>query len=648
MKVLTLAALLIFLLADAGHAADKWLSVRSKNFLLVGNASESAIKRVARELEEFRAALASLFPSLNQQSTTGTTVVVFKDEPSFRPYKPLYEGKAGNVAGYFQPGEDVNFIALMANAPASNVIYHEFVHSLTKDVESPLPPWASEGFAEVYGMFELRGKDIVIGRAIGEHVGILNRERMLPLDVLFAVDRQSPHYNEKSRQGMFYAESWASVHYLMFGNNGKRRTQLARYLTIASNGKSVEENFREAFQTDFKSLEEEIRKYVQEQVAWPAIKMKLDEKLNFDREVRIASLSEAEAQYYLGDLLLHMSRMDDAETHLRKAVTLDPKLSAADASLGLLKTRQGRNDEALKFLAQAVERDSKNHLAHYYYVHMLRKVDEEGTDEESQSRLKLMRTHIERAIELAPRFADAYSMLGYVALLSRERLPEAENAVMKAIQFAPGRLELRLRLAELMIANGKSPAAQAVLTAVKNSGADDVLKYRADQLLENVRNQQENEKSLQEYQKNLRAYDQQRREAEEAIVRTTGDETADRRSEERPRIARGVAPPQSDDDFVVIETAKPQLEGPQGIRLEGLLTEVVCSDGLTLRVRVADATVELHTNTPERLEFMSYVATISDTIACGVLKPAVRVAVTYRRTNDRRFLGEPLRVDFIK
>src|SRR3954470_22661168 len=77
----------------SGHAAEKWLSIRSRNFLLVGNASESSIKRVGRELEEFRAALANLFPGLDRQSTIGTTVVVFKDDDSFRSYKPLYEGK---------------------------------------------------------------------------------------------------------------------------------------------------------------------------------------------------------------------------------------------------------------------------------------------------------------------------------------------------------------------------------------------------------------------------------------------------------------------------------------------------------------------------------------------------------------------------
>src|SRR5262245_6629699 len=165
-----LSILAMLVSAFPSHAADKWLSVRSKNFLLVGNASESSIRRVGRELEEFRTALANLFPSVNQESSIATTVIVFKDDASFRPYKPLYEGKAGNVAGFFQAGEDVNFIALAADTQTNHVIYHEFVHSLTKDTSLPLPPWVNEGLAEVYGMFEMSGKEIILGRAIAEHL----------------------------------------------------------------------------------------------------------------------------------------------------------------------------------------------------------------------------------------------------------------------------------------------------------------------------------------------------------------------------------------------------------------------------------------------------------------------------------------------
>src|SRR5258705_2990963 len=101
------ALVLIGVLSSAlpGQAADKWLAIRSKNFLLVGNASESSIRRVGRDLEEFRSALGRIFPGVNKESSIGTTVIVFKDDAAFRLYKPLYEGKAGNVAGYFQGGE---------------------------------------------------------------------------------------------------------------------------------------------------------------------------------------------------------------------------------------------------------------------------------------------------------------------------------------------------------------------------------------------------------------------------------------------------------------------------------------------------------------------------------------------------------------
>ena len=41
----TLSAILLFLLVRPAFAADKWQSIRFKNFQLVGNASESEIRR---------------------------------------------------------------------------------------------------------------------------------------------------------------------------------------------------------------------------------------------------------------------------------------------------------------------------------------------------------------------------------------------------------------------------------------------------------------------------------------------------------------------------------------------------------------------------------------------------------------------------
>jgi hypothetical protein len=67
-RVFCCLALVVSLGGEIAHAADKWVSIRSKNFLLVGTASESQIRRVGRDLEEFREGFAKLFPWAGQQS----------------------------------------------------------------------------------------------------------------------------------------------------------------------------------------------------------------------------------------------------------------------------------------------------------------------------------------------------------------------------------------------------------------------------------------------------------------------------------------------------------------------------------------------------------------------------------------------------
>ena len=63
---------------------------------------------------------------------------------------------------------------------------------------------------------------------------------------------------------------------------------------------------------------------------------------------------------------------------------------------------------------------------------------------------------------------DAYALLGYIALALRSELPEAETALLKASELAPGREELRLALADVMIGNGEDLAARATLTLLRN------------------------------------------------------------------------------------------------------------------------------------------------------------------------------------
>src|SRR5262245_55570691 len=107
-RVISLFALIILFFsfqptvrpASASSDKEPWLSVRSKNFLLVGNASEKDIRKVGVRLEQFRDVFSRIFTKSKAGSAIPITVIVFKSDNAFKPYKPLYQGKPAAVSGY--------------------------------------------------------------------------------------------------------------------------------------------------------------------------------------------------------------------------------------------------------------------------------------------------------------------------------------------------------------------------------------------------------------------------------------------------------------------------------------------------------------------------------------------------------------------
>ena len=447
-RTLPILALLAVILTAS--AADKWTQVQSKNFVLVGNANENQIREVAENLELFRTAYSRFFTLQERAASVGTIVVVFKTDDSFRPYKPLYQGRPANIAGYFQGGQDINYIALSADIKTPRVIYHEYVHQLMSDNLASLPPWFQEGFAECFSTLEIEGKDkkIRMGRAIGEHVGLLSQRRFMPLEQLFAVTQESKEYNEEEKQGLFYAESWALVHYMMLGPKD-RRDKFLEFLNGLNKGTSAPAVFQRVFQTDLPSFQKVFEAYILQQQSWPAMEISSPGRLDRKRDMTAKTLSEAEAEFYLGDLLLHSSRLPEGEVHLRNAVRLDPMLADAQSGMGRLLLRQNKETEAMAYLRRATELDPKNYLTHYYYASSIQSRNRTQTEEDwSTARSELL-----KAIELAPQFVAATEMLANMNLSRNADMPQTVELLRKARVFAPGNDNLTVMLAFALVAH---------------------------------------------------------------------------------------------------------------------------------------------------------------------------------------------------
>ena len=178
-------------------------------------------------------------------------------------------------------------------------------------------------------------------------------------------------YNERDKQGVFYAESWALCHYLMFGNNRARGPQLTQFLGLLGGGMNVERAFNEAFKTGFTEMEKELRRYVQNH-SYPVMIYTL-RSTESEKEVSVRALSEAEVQYNLGNLLMRINRLDDAEAYFSRAAALDAGLAGPYEGRGFIAMRRNKYDEAREQFQKAAALGSQNHLVHYYYAESIQR-----------------------------------------------------------------------------------------------------------------------------------------------------------------------------------------------------------------------------------------------------------------------------------
>ncbi len=614
-------AISLCLLAIVSHhttvlAKDTWVSVRTKNFFMVGNAGEKDIRKVALRLEQFREVFTRLFPKMKFNTPVPTTVVVFKSDSSYRPFKPR-----ANTAGHFQAGPDVNYIALTTEVRGDqdpfSVIFHEYTHLLVENTFDNAPVWFNEGLAEYYSTFSISDdQKVVLGRPIGSHVYLLRQNKILPLQTMLEVDYKSPHYNETNKTSIFYAQSWALMHYLVIGKAGKVE-QLGKFMDLLKLKVPMERAFQQAFEVPFETMENDLRNYVK-QDRYNIVSGHFEKKLELDTTTEATTLTEAEAQAYLGDLLLHSNRKE-AYTYLEKALKLDPNLGMAHASLGMAYFREGKVKEAHASLERAVAANSKNYLAHYYYAFTL---SHAGPDESPRvggytpEVAARIREHLQKAITLRPDFPESYNLLAYVSLVTGEGVDESIASLKQVLSSSPGRHQLIYMLGQLYTRKGDYKSARELLEQVVKSNAEEQVRKHSESLLEIIRNVEEQAARYEE--------------AKKAGIRVRGS---------KPEITFATStseePANNDPSYYLREVLRPPAAGET--QLQGTLVEIQCdAKGLTFVVQTAAGVLRLRTSSFDDIELTTYDPSVKGEITCGARKPENTVIVCYLPNADKK------------
>jgi cytochrome c-type biogenesis protein CcmH/NrfG len=586
--------LLLAFLAPCGRASEKpkWLRVTSANFVVYSDAGEKRARAIAERLEGFRALLATLFPKVIAAAQSEPLVVIaFHDDGAFKPFKPLFNGKPANLAGVYLSSSDRSMVALdaSANEGSYRVVFHEYIHKVVHGAaDVPVPTWFSEGIAEFYSTATTKGLTAQIGYPIVEHVAYLQDRGVLPLDQLFAVTHDSPDYNERIKQGRFYAQSWAFVHSMMLSDQGAHRNQLSDFVARLTKGEAPAKAFQSAFGMDLRAGEAALKSYLR-QTTMPLFNLPFKSTTPVET-ARVEPAPDVEVEFHLGTALALQQRQADAEPRFRRAMEIDPASSLPYEGLGMLALQKKDRASAKAAFTEAIKRDSKSYYAQYYYASSLI----ETGDPKS---MEAARAVLERVVELRPSFGGAYSALSHLLLRSNDT-DGAETWANRGLKVDPGDVRCRYALAAAQLQARKFDEARATLKQIIDTGNDESIRRAAQGML----------KSADEYEAMVKAGATPAR--ADVPVPSTAPPTEN--VEEEPEPAHDPARVQSYDDLPSYLRL-----GAAGLR--GQLLRVEC-DGTKITVRVKVDGRALTFSHPDSGAIALFAVDLqsSDPLDCGV------------------------------
>lgn len=533
-----------------------WIEVRSPHFVIVTNAGESEAKQTAVQFEQIRSLFRDALPLAKNHNGPVVTILAAKNEKTLQQLLPEYWAKGhAHPAGIFVQAMNQYYIALQLDIEGQGpnpyeTIYHEYYHSLTMPYAPNTPTWLSEGLADFFGNSEIDGKTAIMGQASGPLLYQLQGQRLLPLGTLFQVNQSSPYYNEDSKVTLFYAESWALVHYLMIGDNQAHKGMLTAYLNALGNGATEEAAVTQAF-GDLNKLQNALESYI-ERNSYYQFRLAAPAKVA-DSDLHVRMLSEADVDAYEGGFAETRGHEEEAKMRLDQAIELDPKNALAQANMAITEFFMGKKSEALDSASKAIALDPNNMVTRYLRAYLAYNKEPGGKNPQIDEDLR-------SAIAGSPDFAPPYGLMAFYLTSQDADLTEALTDAQRAISIEPGNSEYRLAEAQVLIRMQNFDAARKALQFARESASTAQESLRVDMFAS----------SLDEMERYARAT---------AQMRANSGQSSQPGPELPRRSVTSVDENGSTDTNVLDAT--------------GTVADATCTDGLKLRLSTTDGVVQL-------------------------------------------------------
>jgi tetratricopeptide (TPR) repeat protein len=444
---------------DAIASPQQWIEIKSDHFTMLTDENEKQGRQVIDQFERMRWVFHTLFPKANVDPAQPMIIIAAKNYKGFQELEPaayLAKGQL-RLGGLFLKMQDRNYILLRGDVEVDHpysVVYHEYTHLQFAGASDWMPIWLDEGLAEFMQNTDIRDKDVHLGQPSVNDILYLRQNQLMPLTTLLKVDHNSPYYHEEQKGSVFYAESWALTHYIQVNDRLKHLHQLDDYMTLVRSHEDSVVAATKAF-GDLKQLQSALNDYVHAASYKEFVLSSAAAPLN-EASYRARPVTEPEADAARADLLAGVGRKDDALALIDQVLKTDPKNAQAYETKGYIAFRDGDQQTARKWYAEAVKLDSKSYLANYYYAAM--SIGQVGPEQDPQ-----IESSLRTAIRLNPNFAPSYDQLAIFFAQRHNNLEEAHMLNLHAIELDRSNFGYRLNASSILIAMGKYADAIATL-----------------------------------------------------------------------------------------------------------------------------------------------------------------------------------------
>ncbi len=407
------------------EAEATWIEVRSPHFRVLTDGSAGDARKVAYEFEQIRHVFALRFNNEEVGSGAPLTIVAARDAGTMSRLAPaLWKAQGDKIAGFFQRRWESQYALVRLDTWGDQnqvVIFHEYTHSILHANAHWLPVWLDEGMAEFYAYSRFEHDRILVG-APTQRYRELRNQSLLPVSTMLDITQNSPYYHDDSKMQLFYAEAWAMVHYMIFGEGMQSGAKLNAFYKSLQEGTPQGKAFRDSF-GDPLAFDRAFSNYLA-QFALKAGVLPADQRLDA-KTFPERKLTPAEADYEIGAFQIGNRDGANGRAYIEKALALDPKLAGAHEELGFLDFDHGKDDAARKEWHAAMELDPS--LARSVFALLMM-----GQPVAAQSPRELQATELalRHVTELAPKFAPPYVELALV----ETRQGNAQQAYMDARQ----------------------------------------------------------------------------------------------------------------------------------------------------------------------------------------------------------------------